>query len=154
MEKKLSYFELMEMASEYVAEAKISMSNPQVVIKFLRPLVQDLKQETFFALLLNAKNEVTEIKTISLGLADRAQAHPREVFRAAIVANAVSIIIAHNHPSGNPQPSVADIAVTKKLVEAGEIVGIGVLDHIVLGQKTEIRTEDYFSFQKEGILHS
>ena len=85
-------------------------------------------------LCLNAKNQVLDRILVSLGLVDASLVHPREVFRGAIVAGASALVLVHNHPSGDPTPSAEDVRVTRQLVEAGEILDIKVLDHVIIGQ--------------------
>lgn len=93
-----------------------------------------LAQESFHVLTVNAKNRLINRHLVTLGLADSTAAHPREIFRAAIQDGASGMIVVHNHPSGDPTPSTEDIRVTRQLVEAGRIVDIKVLDHIVIGR--------------------
>jgi len=92
------------------------------------------------------------MRCVTTGLVDRTQIHPREVFRDAIRENCTRLLLIHNHPSGDPTPSVQDIAATRQLVEAGKIVGIEVLDHIVLGRRTPNRTKDWVSFREENLM--
>lgn len=91
----------------------------------------DSPQELFVAFILNSANKVMTYEIVTKGLLNSSLAHPREIFRAAIVANAASIILAHNHPSGNPEPSGEDIAMTRQIVEAGKVIGIQVHDHVI-----------------------
>jgi DNA repair protein RadC len=84
---------------------------------------------------LDTKNRLLSWETVSLGTLSTSVVHPREVFKGAILANAASIILCHNHPSGDPKPSAEDIAITKRLAEAGKILGIDVLDHIIFGEE-------------------
>lgn len=91
-------------------------------------------QEHFWILLLDSALKVVRVVTISKGLVDRTLVHPREVFRPAIVANCAAIIVAHNHPSGSLEPSQADLDTTNRLVKAGEIIGIQVLDHVIVSR--------------------
>lgn len=102
-------------------------------------------KEHSIVLFLNPKNEVIK-KIVSVGTVNTALVHPREVFRPAIVANATSIIFAHNHPSGNCEPSAEDRQTTRRLKEAGRIIGINVIDSIV------ITKDNYYSFKQEGLL--
>lgn len=104
------------------------------------------KKEFFNALLLNAKNEIISEENISVGDLSSSQVHPREAFNPAIRKSAASVVFVHNHPSGDPTPSREDIGVTMRLMEAGEILGIRVLDHIIIGDGT------YVSFKQENIL--
>lgn len=136
--KVLKYAELMEAAADYVTEVKPRFITPDQIANFLRPMMQGEQVESFFALFFNADKTLITFEVISKGILDRSLVHPREVFRSAILNNAHSIIIAHNHPSGNPTPSSCDLTVTKTLAAAGKIIGIDVLDHIIVGQKTDI----------------
>jgi len=92
-------------------------------------------QEHFCILCLNTKNKIVGVHTISIGSLDASIVHPREVFKAAMLNNASRIICLHNHPSGDPEPSRDDIGITRRLVEAGEIIGIEVLDHVIIGEQ-------------------
>ena len=97
-------------------------------------------QESFWVLLLNNKHRLLRRIRVTKGLVNRSLVHPREVFREAIRENASAVILAHNHPSGCPEPSVEDVRITERLVDAGRIIGIQVLDHLILGDGT------YYSF--------
>ena len=94
----------------------------------------------------DTKNKVLAIRTASIGDLSSSIVHPREVFKDAVVASAASIIVAHNHPSGDPTPSAEDVTVTKRLIQAGEIMGIDLLDHIVLGDG------DFVSLKERGLI--
>ena len=91
------------------------------------------KQEHFFTVLLNTKNYIIGIEKISIGILDASIIHPREIFKSAIRNSASRIILVHNHPSGDPEPSEEDLEITNKLIESGELIGIEVLDHIIIG---------------------
>ena len=104
-------------------------------------------QEHFISITLNGANEVMNVRCVSVGLVNCTQVHPREVFADAISDRACSIIVAHNHPSGELKPSDADIAVTKRLIEAGKILGVPVLDHIILSEK-----RGFSSLRDEGVV--
>ena len=97
-------------------------------------------REMFLVASLNTKNEPTQIEVISVGSLNASIVHPREVFKSAIISNAASIICAHNHPSGDLKPSNEDIEVTKRLVEAGKLLGIDVLDHIIMNDEGEYKS--------------
>ena len=86
-------------------------------------------------LLLNARHEVTCKETVSIGSLNASIVHPREVFKPAVLASAASIVLVHNHPSGDPEPSEEDVSITKRLVDAGELLGIGVLDHVIVAER-------------------
>ena len=94
----------------------------------------NLAQEAFAVLTLNAKNKLITRHLVTLGLADTAPVHPREVFRPAIADSASAVILVHNHPSGDPTPSAEDLRVTRQLIDAGKVVGIRVLDHVIIGR--------------------
>ena len=100
-------------------------------------------KEHFVILILDTKNRVLKDKTITIGTLDSSIIHPRGVFKSAIKSNAASVIIVHNHPSGDPTPSSDDVATTKRLREAGEIVGISVLDHVIIGEKEHYSFKDH-----------
>lgn len=106
---------------------------PGDVVELFRTFLQETDREQFVLLCLDAKNAPTAIHTVSIGSLDSSIVHPREVFKAAILANSASVIVAHNHPSGDPTPSREDISVTRNLQKAGELLGITVLDHIIVG---------------------
>jgi DNA repair protein RadC len=103
-------------------------------------------KEHFWAILLNTRNQVIKTSEISRGSLDTSLVHPRELFKEAISASASSIIVAHNHPSGNPEASQDDIKLSKRLVEAGQLVGIDVIDHIIVGDGK------YISLKREGLI--
>ncbi|MCP4345125.1 MAG: JAB domain-containing protein [Desulfobacterales bacterium] len=94
--------------------------------------IKDKKQEHFVCISLNSANRVIRKRIITIGLLNKTQVHPREVFADAITDRAAAIIIAHNHPSGEPEPSVSDLKITQRIQEAGKIIGINVLDHIIV----------------------
>jgi DNA repair protein RadC len=127
-------------------EERTKIRSPRDVFNLLGPMLREEKREHFMALLLDARNGVLRTRTISVGDLASSIVHPREVFAEAIRHSAASIIIAHNHPSGDPTPSPEDIAVTTRLAEAGELLGIEVLDHIVLGEVT------FTSMKEKGLF--
>lgn len=109
--------------------------------------------ESFVVVCLNTRRRAMHVSTITTGTATASLAHPREVFRLAIMKSATSIIIAHNHPSGDPDPSGADVAITRQLREAGETVGIEVADHIILGSKQfDPSGKGFYSFRSAGLI--
>lgn len=110
-----------------------AIRSPRDAADLLMEQLRYLQKEHFVCLFLNTKNHVIAQETLSIGSLNAAVVHPREVFRAAIKCSSASLICAHNHPSGDPTPSPEDIKLTKRLLEAGEIVGIEVLDHVVIG---------------------
>ena len=104
------------------------------------------KQEYFIAIYLDGANHICDINVVTIGILNQSLVHPREVFAPAIEKRCASVIVAHNHPSGNLTPSNADIEVTKRLKESGELLGIELLDHIIFTQN------GYFSFDEEGMI--
>lgn len=110
------------------------IKGPAEVADLMQPQMRYLDREHFKAILLNRKNHVLSIETISIGTLTSSLVHPREVFKPAIKRSAASIILVHNHPSGDPQPSAEDISITKRLCECGQLMGIEVLDHIIIGE--------------------
>ncbi len=112
--------------------------------------VRGLAQESFHVIMLNAKNRVVNRHMVSLGIADASLVHPREVFRQAIVDNAASIVLLHNHPSGDPTPSAEDIRITRQLIEVGKIVDIKVLDHVIMGQESQGQP-GFLSMRESGL---
>ena len=124
----------------------INVGSPQLVSKLFMEEMRYLKKEVFRVLMLNVKNEIIKIEEVSVGILNSALVHPREVFVNAIRKNASSVLLVHNHPSGNPKPSKEDITLTRRLTEAGEIIGIQVLDHVIIGDG------EYISLKEQGLL--
>ena len=147
-----TYRQIMDAFSEYVAEDRPKIDSPKAAADLMRPILAGREQEDFHVLCLDTKNGLLGMRCVTTGLVDRTQIHPREVFRDAIRENCTRLLLVHNHPSGDPTPSVQDIAATRQLVEAGKIVGIEVLDHIVLGRRTPNRTKDWLSFREENLM--
>ena len=119
---------------------------PQDTLPVLEPELSELAYEKFIALALSTKNHVIAVLPVSSGSLNASIVHPRELFQRAILANCASLILAHNHPSGDPTPSPEDIALTRKLVEAGQLLDIPILDHVILGYGK------YSSFKEMGLL--
>lgn len=129
-----------------VSMDKIPVRSPGDVADYLMEDLKYLKQEHFIALLLDTKNQIVAKETISIGTLNSSLVHPREVFKPAIKKSVSAIIIVHNHPSGDPTPSREDIEVTKRLAKAGEILGIDVLDHVIIGDSK------YTSLKDKGLF--
>jgi len=122
------------------------VKTPDEVANLVRNRLKGKKKEHFLALLLDTRNQLIKISEISIGSLDTSIVHPREAFKEAIAASAASVIFVHNHPSGSPEASEDDITLTKRLAEAGEIIGIDVLDHIIIGDK------NHLSLKREGLF--
>ncbi len=125
---------------------RITIKSPEAVIKSARSRLKGKKKEHFLVVCLDTRNHLVGIRTVSIGSLDCSIVHPREVFKDAISSCAASVIFVHNHPSGDPTPSEDDIKLTKRLVEASEIIGIEVLDHIIVCDK------DYLSMKAKNLL--
>src|SRR6516225_7678343 len=135
-----------------VREGRVSCYQEQIrssadASTLLHTYLADVDREYFVTILLNQKNRVLCVNTISVGSLTASIVHPREVYKSAILSNAASIICGHNHPSTDCQPSKEDRAITARLVEAGKLLGIAILDHLIIGGDGR-----YFSFADEGLL--
>lgn len=132
-EKIYALKEILERLLKADKNERITINKPNDIAKILIPRYRYATQENFIIVLLNTKNEIISINDISTGSLNASIAEPREVFREVLKYPTSAVILAHNHPSGNPNPSVEDIKITKKLINAGKILGIDVLDHIIIG---------------------
>ena len=130
------------------------LDNPLTVVGFLRETNRLKTVEAFQVVLLNTRKRLIRVEEISEGLLDTILVHPRDVFRAAITANAAAVILIHNHPSGDPTPSDADIKVTRDLIRASHILKIEVVDHIIIGRASAERAKDYSSLKELGYFYS
>ena len=122
------------------------LDHPGRVARLLSPLLSGLDREHFVVLALDARHRPIGCHTVSVGSLSASIVHPREVFKFAILANAAAVILAHNHPSGDPTPSHDDVELTRRLRDAGELVGIAVLDHVVVADGT------WLSFRERGLM--
>lgn len=128
--------------------AGASFCSSHDVASYYRPRMKDLKKETFRCALLDTKNKIIREELVSIGSLSTSIVHPRDSFKAAIRESAAAVIFIHNHPSGDVKPSQEDILLTKRLVQAGDVLGIQVLDHIIIGDGT------HFSFKDQGMIGS
>lgn len=133
-----------------VSKERAALNSPTAVGEHLRKILKkedslSQEREHFWVIALNSQNKVKFVELISLGSLDTSIVHPREVFRRVIKGGAHSIVLGHNHPSGVNRPSSADVSLTNKLKEVGQIVGIEVVDHVIIGHTT-------FSFKEEGLI--
>ncbi len=134
-----------ELSKRFLIKEGIKIKNVDDVLRLTEEL-KDKKQEYFLSLALDGASNLIQKRTVFIGTLNHSIVHPREVFADAISDRAAGIVFVHNHPSGNAEPSKEDIAITKRLVEVGKIIGIEVIDHIIIGKN------GYFSFQAEGML--
>jgi len=141
----LAAFELSKRALEVNDTNLPVINNAKDAVAQLSDM-RDLKKEHFMALYLNAKNQLVHKETISMGTLNANLVHPREVFEPALKYSAAQIIAAHNHPSGDPKPSEDDLEVTKRLTEAGKMMGIEIMDHVIVSKNS------HFSFKEEKLL--
>jgi DNA repair protein RadC len=130
-----------------------TVRTPEDAAGLMRPLVQSREEEAFWALLLDTKYRLRRPPVeVSKGILDASLIHPREVFKEAVRACSAAVVLVHNHPSGDPTPSAEDIRITRQLVEAGRIMAIEVLDHVILGQPMQGRNHDFLSLREEGLV--
>ena len=122
------------------------LSSPKATYEIAKKYLEFADKEHLVLLTLDTKNKITSISTVSVGSLNLSIVHPREVFKTAILANAASIILVHNHPSGDPNPSNEDISITKRIKECSEMLGIELLDHVIIGD------EDFISLRVKGII--
>lgn len=154
--KALQLVAVMELARRALAagaDAEPMLNKPELVHEHLVPYFSGLPIEKFWVLCLNRKNRLLKRVEITTGTATSSLAHPREVFREAIRHGATAVICAHNHPSGDPAPSAADVQITRQLREAARAIDIDFIDHIILGRPaTDPRGVGYYSFRQAGLL--
>ena len=141
------------MARELQRELPL-LDTPDRIAGLLREENRMYEVENFQVILLNARRRLIRVEQISQGTLDTILVHAREVFRCAISANAAAVVLAHNHPSGDPTPSEGDIKVTRDLIRGGQLLKIEVLDHIILGKATQERPCDYVSLRELGYFYT
>jgi DNA repair protein RadC len=150
----LAAFELARrMAKEMREEAPV-LDTPERIAALLREDGAQERVERFQVILLNTRRRLIRKDKLAQGTQDTLLVNPREVFRPAILAGAAAIVLAHNHPSGDPTPSDADIKVTRDLIRAGQLLKIDVLDHLIMGHKTAERASDYVSLRELGYFYA
>lgn len=145
-QKVEALFEVMKRLGQEEVDAKIRANSPQAVYRLVKWEMASLKKEEFRVVLLDTKCKVIGIRKISEGSLTASIVHPREVFKEAILESAYSFIVVHNHPSGETTPSKEDIAITKRLQEVGQVMGIQLLDHVI------VSSEGYTSLKDGGYL--
>jgi DNA repair protein RadC len=141
------------LARELQGEAPL-LDSPDRIADFLREENRAYEVEQLQAVLLNTRRKLIRVDIISNGILDSLLVHPREVFKSAIAANASALVLVHNHPSGDPSPSEADIRATRDLIRAGQLLKIEVLDHVILGRRTAENGRDYVSLRELGYFNT
>lgn len=142
----LAAFELAKKIATAAPCKRPSIKNPEDAVRLVMGEMRQLDREQFWALLLNVKNQVIAREVISIGTLNSSTVHPRELFKNAVRQSAAAMVVVHNHPSGDPEPSKEDIDITKKLVEAGRLLGIEILDHLIIGDG------QFVSFKAKGLI--
>ncbi|HLS53282.1 MAG TPA: DNA repair protein RadC [Tissierellaceae bacterium] len=142
----LAAIEIGKRLSRWGAHEKTRVNSPVVLANLVMDEMRYLNKEHFRIAILDTKNQILSIENISIGTLNASIVHPRDVFYAAIRRNANSIILIHNHPSGDPEPSKEDISITNRLIQVGDLLGIKVLDHIIIGDNR------YISFKEKNLI--
>ncbi|MBU8565686.1 DNA repair protein RadC [Virgibacillus pantothenticus] len=142
----LAAMELGKRMNGFQPEERYVIRSPEDGADYVMEELRSLNQEHFVALFLNTKNQIIHRQTIFIGSLNASIVHPREVYREAVKRSAASVIVAHNHPSGDPTPSQEDIHVTRRLVESGKMIGIELIDHLIIGNR------NYVSLKEKGYL--
>jgi DNA repair protein RadC len=140
----------MEIGKRFLKEksfTKIKVKTSKDIVDYFVPYLRDMRKEIFKVVLLDGKNKIIKDVTISEGTLTKSIVHPREVIKEAVLESSPALVLIHNHPSGEPQPSQDDIEITNRIISACELVGIRVLDHIIIGDN------NYFSFLNEGLIN-
>ena len=141
-------FKLGEKVELHSAKLGEKIEDPESVFNLLKNEIGNKKKESFYILSLTTRNNLISVDKVSTGTLSASLAHPREVFLPAIKNSASTVIIVHNHPSGDPQPSEDDLKITKRLTEAGKILGIDLVDHIIISK------DSFYSFKEKDLLKS
>jgi DNA repair protein RadC len=133
----LACLEMSRRASMWRSSRRPTIATPEDVVDLCAPQMRGLDREHFWSLALNTKNQLLKMVEVSVGSLNASIVHPRELFRDAVKLSAASVVVVHNHPSGDPTPSGADIQLTRRLAKAGDVLGIELLDHVVIGDGGE-----------------
>ena len=153
LEQAMNYADMMEACASYIAVKNPTVKEPSKVFEIMSPLFQHAKQESLFIIMLDTKSKIIGApRELFRGLLDSCPTHAREVFRQAIRDCAAALIIVHNHPSGDPTPSREDIEATRRLVEAGRIIGIPLFDHVILGNRFSPEDCAYISLRERNLV--
>lgn len=147
--KRIDIVKIKVVKEDSITYSPRKIGTPEDTIELIKYMVDGSDRENFIVICLDTKNQPTHVELCSKGTLNASLVHPREVFKMAIVTNAASIIIAHNHPSGNIEPSREDIALTERLSEASKIIGISLLDHVIVGDE---QNNEFYSFKENGLI--
>lgn len=142
----IAVFEIAKRVTTTRQPFKLKIENSKDIRDYLMPKMKSLKKEHLIGLYLDTRNNLIKEETISIGTLNTSLIHPREIFRSAVIEACASVILVHNHPSGDPTPSKDDITVTKKIIKASEVIGIELLDHVIIGN------ERYVSLKEDGLI--
>lgn len=145
--KRVDIVKIKMVKESSILYAKRRINSPSDGVDLVKDFLEGEDRECFLAVYLNTKNEPNSIHTVTIGTLNASLIHPRELFKVAINANSAGILLFHNHPSGDTKPSQEDISITKRLVEAGNIMGIKILDHCILGDNGE-----FYSFKENNLI--
>jgi DNA repair protein RadC len=146
--------ELARRLSQEQVEDKASVHSPEDVARLLREPARELDHERFWVVLLDTRNRMKQAPVmVSQGVLNASLVHAREVFRPAILHTAAAVILAHNHPSGDPQPSPEDLKITRELIQSGKVLGIKVLDHVIIGQSRPGSASYFHSLRESGLVN-
>lgn len=141
------------LAEECREEGERFVRSPEDAAGILRATAKVLDHERFWTLHLDTRNRVKGApQEVSKGILDASLVHPREVFKPAIQSGCAALVLVHNHPSGDPTPSAEDVRITRQIVQAGQVIGIKVLDHVVLGRASALRDRDFMSMRESGLV--
>ena len=143
---KIPVYRIAMIKESAISVEQKTIRSPRDVFDAVREYLADVDREHFLTLLLNTKNGIVGVNTTSIGTLNSSLVHPREVFKPAIIANSAAVILVHCHPSGDPTASNEDLEITRRLVEAGKLLGIEVLDHVIVGDGC------WVSLKEKGIL--
>ncbi len=151
--KAIELAAVFEMAVRVAQERlkSVPLDSPDLVYEFLGPEMRALNKESLRLLLVDTKYRLIRVEQISLGTLNETSAHPRDILRPVLVQGAYGFILVHNHPSGDPSPSSADIALTRRLREAAELLQVNFLDHVIIGSPSDAH-DAYYSFRESGVL--
>ena len=145
--------ELGRRLNEELLPERVLVRTPEDVARLMRDRCRTLDREIFWVLCLDTKNRMKgKPEEVSQGLLDASLVHPREVFRSAVIASTAAAVLVHNHPSGDPSPSAEDVRITRQLIEAGKIMGIKVLDHVIIGTAGGTGAPDFLSMREGGVV--